>query len=116
MEIASLLVIALLVGRVIDQCFLVHCLVSSAPFAKTVFQTLLVSFACPSSQNFHLLGMKTAAISFGKQLQSPQSAISAYNSFHSGLRPSINSIFLALEPAFICFSLAIASSIEWNGS
>ena len=42
-EIASLLVIAMLVGRVIDQCFLRHCLVLSAPFAKTVIPGLLAS-------------------------------------------------------------------------
>ena len=35
----------------------------------------------------------------------------SYKSSQSGLMPSINFNFLALDPAFICFSLAIASFI-----
>ena len=44
------------------------------------------------------------------------SSISSYKSFHSGLTAFIKSSFFFLDSAFICFSLAIASSILWKTS
>ena len=41
---------------------------------------------------------------------------SSYRSFHSGLIELINSSFFFLEPAFICFSLAMASPIKGKPS
>jgi len=42
--------------------------------------------------------------------------ISIYRSFHSGFTDSISFSFAFLEPPLICFSLAIASLINLNGS
>ena len=41
---------------------------------------------------------------------------SSYKSLHSGFIASINCIFFALEPAFICFSLARAAIMLLNSS